>query len=161
MPLELLYRSGLVGHLHLEVPWIGLNHITPGLQFQGSFQAVHLDLPADALSSLAPLQLYCLQAVPGRDILCHPQAGVLYIHLHQDLSPALMEAPVGLDPPVHLRGSLHPTMAIQHQLGVHSADVLPADDGDAGYSGTDGKVLPVLPGDISRSQSAGEYRKLH
>ncbi len=64
---------------------------------------VHLDLAADALGALAPLELDGIELVLVDDVFSDAQPGVLDVHLHQDLSVSLMVLLIQGDPAVHVR----------------------------------------------------------
>ena len=101
--LELLDGAVLEGGLVDRVGRVGGDEVAALLQFQGPLEAVDLDLAADALGALAPLQLDGLEAVLLADVLGHAEAGVLDVHLDEDLAVALVVAPVDLDAAVHVR----------------------------------------------------------
>ena len=86
-----------------------------------------------------------------QDIFRDTKARIFHIHLNENLAIPLVEAFVGLDAAIHLRGALNLSVAIQFQLRVYTADVFTADKSDPRDGGTDGKVLPVLLGDEGRT----------
>ena len=142
--------------LHLGQGRVGEHDVAPLLQVQGPLEGLDLDLPADALGTLPPLELDGVQVVPGGDVLGRPEARVLDVHLDEDLAVSLVELLVGLDPPIHLGGLLDLALGIEHQVRVDPADVLAADDGDPGDGRADREMLPVLPGDLGGPEGPGE-----
>ena len=161
MSLELLDGPVVEGFLNVMEGRVGQDEVTPILELLGPLQGPYLDLTADALGALAPLQLDGIQVVFLRDVLCGSQPGILHVHLDQDLAVAFMKLFVDLDPAVHLRRLDDFAVIVSHQSGVHATDVLPAYQGNPRDGSTNGEVLPVDPGYICGSQRAGEDGNPH
>ena len=154
--LELLDGAVVVAGLDDGVGRIGGDDVSASLELQGPLDRVDLDLPADALGALAPLELDGVEAVLAADVLGDAEPGILDVHLDEDLAQAAMIPLVGLDAAVHVGGRGDLALGIELQLGVDPADVLAADGGDARDCRSDGEVLPVLSGDLGGAQRAGE-----
>ena len=161
MPLELLDLSFFVGPLHIRAGRVGSDDVAPVLKLQRPLQGTDLDLAADALGALTPLELDGVEAVLFEHVLGDAEAGVLHVHLDENLTVPFVIPLVGLDAPVHLGRKLDLPVLIEFELGVDAADVLAADQGHAGDGRPDGEVLPVIPGDVRRAEGAGEDRHLH
>jgi len=159
--LEFLDGACLVGRLDLGERRVGQDDIAAALELLGALQRGDLDLAADVLGALAPLQLDRVKAVLVHDVLGHSQAGVFHVHLDEDLAVAFGVALVGLDPAVHLGGFLHEAVGPALEPRVDTADVLAADDRNAGNGGARGEVLPVLPGDFRGAQRTREDGEFH
>ncbi len=80
----------LEGGLDDRAGRVGGDDVAAPLEFQGALEDVDLDLAADALGALAPLELDGVQAVLVEDVLGDAQAGVLDVHLHEDLAVAVV-----------------------------------------------------------------------
>jgi len=65
------------------------------------------------------------------------------------------------DAAVHFRRIGDLLVAVQFQFRIDAADILPAHQGDPPERGADGEMLPVMPGNIGRTQSPGEDRQPH
>jgi len=76
-------------------------------------------------------------------------------------SSVLKPPAVLLDALGHVGHLLDRPVGIQLQLGVDPADILAADDGNPGNTGTGGEVLPVLPRHVRRAQGTGKDRNAH
>ncbi|KAF5047983.1 hypothetical protein DSECCO2_454800 [anaerobic digester metagenome] len=161
MPLELFNGAVLEGRPHLVNPRVGEDDVPAVFELVRPVEAADLDLAADALCPLAPLQFDRLQVVLRGDVLGGSEPCVLHVQLHQELAVAVFELPVGLDPAIHLGRSGDLAVVIERQFRVDAADVLSADECNAGYCRSDGEVLPVRPGNLGRPECPGEDRNPH
>ncbi len=161
MALEFLDGARLVGRLDLGERRVGQNDVAAPLELLGAFQRGDLDLAADVLGPLAPLQLDRVEAVLVHDVLGDPEAGILHVHLHEDLAVAFPVTLVGLDPAIHFGGLFHEAVGPELEPCVDAADILAADHGDAGHGSAACEVFPVLTGDFRGAQRAREDGELH
>src|SRR4030042_1812599 len=161
MALKLLDLPFLEGLLHLRDCGIRGDDIPPLFELEGPFELPDLDLTADALGTLPPLELYSIELMLVQDVFRHAKACILHIHLHEDLTIPLLEPPVGLDAAIHLGRALDLPIVVELQLGVDAADVFATHEGDPRDGGPDGEVLPVLLGDEGGAQGTGEDGYAH
>src|SRR5665811_929275 len=150
-------ESCLVGRIR----GIRCDDVPAPFQLQGTVQVVDLDLAADTLGSLAPLQLDRLHAQLLDHVLGNTDRGIFHVLLHDDVAIAFMVAPVGLYAALHLGRIRHLAVGVELQLGVDATDVLTADEADAADGSANGKVLPVDARDLGAAQGAGEHGHLH
>lgn len=85
----------------LERIWC--DYVAASLEFERSFNAVHLDLAAYAFGPLSPLELNGLQPVLFNDIFRNTQAGIFHVHLNQEFTVAAVIAFIDFDAAVHFR----------------------------------------------------------
>ncbi len=159
--LELPEPPVVEGLLHIGNGGVGKNNVAPLFEFEGPLESFHLDFAADALGALAPLELDGIEIVLFANIFGNTEPCILHIQLYEDLPVPFVIPFIGLYPAVHLGGLCYVPVTIQLELWVDTADVFAADQGDARYGGSDCKVLPVYPGDIRRTERAGENRDAH
>ena len=159
--LELLQRPGLERRLVGGKLRIGGHDVAALFQLERPSERVDLDFAADAFGPLAPFQLDGLHSEFFDDVFGDPQAGVLYVHLHQDVAVAFVVAAILLHAAVHFGGFDHLALRVQLEPGVDAAHVFSADDGDTADGGADREMLPVLAGDVGAAQGTGEDRDLH
>ena len=161
MPLKLLCGAALEGRPDFVNPRVGEDDVASTFELVRPVEVVDLDLAADALRPLAPLQLDRLQVVLRGDVIGGPEPCILHVQLHQEFPVAVPELPVGLDPAIHLGRPGDPAVVIEHQPRVDAADVLPADERDARYGCSDGEVFPVRLRNLGRAERPGEDRHPH
>jgi hypothetical protein len=140
---------------------VGVDQVAALLQEQGVVEAGDLDLAADVLGALAPLELDADPvAVLADDVFGNAVAGVLDVELDDDRAVAVVIAHVGLDPAVELRGRGDPAI-FQHGILVHADHVLADDDRDAAQGAAHSKGVPVLGGNEGRPERSGHQRDAH
>ena len=123
------------------------------IEHLGPREVVDLDLAADVLGALAPLQLNHFDAEGLDGILEDAQAGVLDVGLDDDGAVTVtLPLAVGLDAVPEVR-RLDDLAILNRGLHVHAADVLTDGEGNAGEGTADGQAVPVVLGDIGGAQA--------
>ena len=115
-------------------------------------KGLYLDLAANALGSLAPLEFNGVQIMLACDILRGPKPGVFDIHLNKHLPKAIVEFLVNVNPAIYFGRFNNLTLGITFQARINSTDIFTADARDPGDRSTDGKMFPVYSGYLGRSK---------
>ena len=95
------------------------------------------------------------------NVLGNTKPGVLDIHLDEDFTVLVVEFLVGVDTAVHLGRFLDLMLGVKLEARVDTADVLTADECDAGDGGADCEVFPVCPCNFRRAERPGKDREAH
>ena len=130
VPLELLERAALEGLDDCRIGGIGQDDVAALVEHLGLLQCVDLDLAADVLGALAPLQLDALDAELLDGVFLHAQPRVLDVGLDDDgaVAVALMVL-VELDAALQVDRIDHAAV-LDDRLRVHADHVLA--DGQSG-----------------------------
>ena len=149
MTLEFLDSTSLERSPIRLVGGIRGDDVAALLQLERTLERANLDLAANTLGALSPLQFHCGDAEFTDHVLGHAEVRVFDIQLNHDVTiGSLVIATIGLEASLHVGSILDLTIAIQFKRGVDSTDILAADKGDTTDGRPNGKVLPVLLRDI-------------
>ena len=135
--------------------------ITAFLEFQGSIQAINLNLATDALGTLSPFKLYALNAKLFDYILSHAKASIFDVHLHKQVTITFIPSLEYLYASLHVRGFGYLAVAIEFEGRVDTTYVFAANKRNTRYTCTRCEVIPVVLGNISRAECSGKDRHAH
>ena len=108
-----MIAAALERRLHGGDRRVGRDDVAPLLQLDGPLEVADLDLAADALGALAPLELDGLDAELLDHVLGHAEVGVLDVQLHDDVAVVLLPLLVELDAALHLGRALDAAVVVE------------------------------------------------
>ena len=158
VPGEAGDRAAFVGPAHDGIGRVRVDDVAALLEKARIVDVGDLDLAPDVFSALAPLELDDdLIPVLVDDVLGHPVAGVLDVHLDDDRAVTVVVAQECLDTPIQLGCGLGPAV-VDHGFLVDADDVFADHDRKAAQGGADREGIPVLGRDEGRSERPGHDR---
>ena len=154
--LELLEAALLEGRDDVGVLGVGQDDVALLLEGLGLLDGLDLDLAADVLGALAPLELDGLDAQLLDGVFLDAEAGVLDVGLDDDVAVAVScQSWKRLDAELHVRGADDPAV-LDLGLVVHAADVLADGQDGPGDGRPVRRARPVLLGDVGRAHAGDD-----
>ena len=160
MALKFLEVAVIKVVLYRFIVRVGMDYVASAFQLLRSLQRREFHLAADVLSSLTPLKLYGFTTQFAYNVFSHTQACIFHVHLDYDVTLAVSPSLVSLNPSPHLR-RLNNFAVFYLTIRVHATDVLTDDHVCAAERRAYSHRVPVDPGDLGGTQSAGEKGDVH
>jgi hypothetical protein len=160
MTFELLEGSAFESPDHVRIGRVWKHYIPSLVEHLGLLQAPDLDLAADVLGALPPLELDHLDAELVDCVLLDTEPGVLHVRLHDDRSVAVVLGfLVEVDPALQVDGVGNPAV-LEDGAGVHAGHVLTDRQARPRQGAPDRETFPVVLRDIGGADARDDPRVL-